>query len=137
MKVKVFSGGDLSEVYTRKEIQEMLWDGFGIPKDEVKPSYRDKMDFSFSLQQVNEMEEDEFYHYFTLDPVLVDKNPPKSSFKEANKKMKAIEETNKDKSMVTKTNFLMGHVNFENFLKRITPKSSFKEANKNMKKFEK
>jgi hypothetical protein len=132
--MKVFSGGNLSEIYTRSDIQDMLYDAFGIDKSQVAPSYRDNMNFSFSLQQVNEMGEDEFHHYFTLDPRLIDKNPPKSSFKEANKKMKAIEEKSKD--VVSKMSAVTKSLTYENYLKSVTPKSSFKEANKKMKAIE-
>ena len=127
--MKVFSGGNLGEVYTRNEIQDMLYDAFGVPKDRVVPSSRDKMSMSFSLQQVNEMEDDEFYWYFTLDPLLVDQDSPKSSFLEASKKMRDIEKKTKV-GIVTKT------LTYENYLKSVTPKSSFKDFEKKVKEIE-
>ncbi len=133
--MEIFTGDDLDVTYTRKEIQESLYNALGIPQENVFPTYRDKMEFSFTLRQVNEMEEDEFNHYFDMGYSCGPKGgEPKSSFKEANKKMKAIEEKSKD--IVSKMSAVTNGFTYENYLKSTTPKSSFKEANKRMKAIE-
>ena len=127
---------DVDKLYTRKEIQEDIYNEMGIPKDQIIPTYRDKIDKSFTLKEVGEMGEDEFNHYFDMGHSvgIVDKG--KSSFKDANKKMKSIEEKQADKSVVSKMSAVINSITYESYLKSTTPKSSFKKANEKMKKFE-
>ena len=100
----------MSDKLTRKEIQESMYEQLGIDPKTVVPTYRDKIDKSFTLEEVDAMDDDEFSHYFTLDPDIMDIKP--------------------------KTSVVTKDFTYENYLKSTTPKSSFKEANKKMKAIE-
>jgi hypothetical protein len=129
----------MTEYITRKEFQDSIYKDLGITPDMVKPTYRDKIDRTFTLDELRDMDIDEFNHYFDMGDNLVDQDPPKSTFKEANKTMKSIEEKSCKScgSCKCKTDVVFSSVTYENYLKSVTPKSSFKDANKKMKEFEK
>lgn len=89
----------------RRDIQKRIYDDLGISQDMVIPTYRDGIDKSFTMDEVNAMDDDELNHYFDLghsvdrskksesviDRAIREFTKPKSSFKEANKKMSQIE----------------------------------------------
>jgi hypothetical protein len=135
----LLSGSNINKTWTHKEIQEMIYNGLGIDGSTVIPSHRDRIDMVFTTERLEKMDEDEFYNYFTDDPEVMDEDEPKSSFKETNKKMKAIEENPKEPvDVVSKMRDVVTKgLTYENYLKSATPKSSFKDTNKKMKEIEK
>lgn len=102
--------------WTQKEVQERIYDLIGVDSNSVAPS-RKSDTIVFNEEQLRNMDEDEFNAYFTDDPLLIEtpdidiskssfvlkgltfedyleKTTPKSSFREANKRMKQIEDEN-------------------------------------------
>jgi len=126
-------GVGTGRTWTHKEIQERVNDGIGVDSTMVRSSSKRRSEMVFTEEQLRNMDEEDFYIYFTDDPVI-DDDKPKSSFKEASKRMKAIEEKSKD--IVSKMSAVTQGLTYENYLKSTTPKSSFKEANKRMKAIE-
>jgi len=103
-------GDNMSDKLTRKEIQDTIYNDLGIDPNSVVPTYRDKIDKSFTLDEVKAMGDDEFNHYFDMDPEVRD--------------------------TPSKIGLIAKDLTYENYLKSVTPKSSFKEANKKMKAIE-
>lgn len=128
----LLTGSNTNKTWTRKELQEKIYETLGIDPSHVVPTFRDRNDMVFTEDHLRKMGIDEFYSYFTDDPELMDDDEPKSSFKEANKKMKTFEK----KDTITRMDAVTKGLTYENYLKSVTPKSSFKEANKTMRKIE-
>jgi hypothetical protein len=99
----------MSEKLTRKEIQMMIYEDLGVNPRFVSPTYRDKIEKEFTLDEVKSMQEDEFHYYFDVDPdVVID----------------------------SKVGFVTKDITYESYLKSVTPKSSFKEFDKKAKDIE-
>lgn len=104
--------------WTQKEVQERIYDLIGVDSASVASSHKNNT-ITFNEEQLRNMDEDEFDAYFTDDPLLIEtpdidvsktksafvlkdltfedymkKTAPKSSFREANKRMKQIEDEN-------------------------------------------
>jgi hypothetical protein len=56
----------MSEKLHRRDIQKMIYEEMGITPDMVIPTYRDKIDKTFTIEELRELSEDAMEYYFDM-----------------------------------------------------------------------
>lgn len=100
----------MSEKIHRREIQRGIYDSLGITPDMVIPTYRDKIDVWFTMEEVNSMDDDKLNHYFDMGH-SIDRSG-------------SVDE---DKGWVKKS---VDAKSFDDLMDLVKPKSSFKDFDK-------